>query len=30
VFSVGTALVAFFLFSSLLKSPLPRGPFGFF
>jgi len=29
-FSVGTALVAFFLFNSLLKSPLPRGPFGFF
>jgi Tripartite tricarboxylate transporter TctB family len=30
VFSVGTALVAFLLFSSLLKSPLPRGPFGVF
>jgi Tripartite tricarboxylate transporter TctB family len=30
VFSVGTALVAFLLFSLLLKSPLPRGPFGFF
>jgi hypothetical protein len=30
VFSVGTAQVAFFLFNSLLKSPLPRGPFGFF
>jgi threonine/homoserine/homoserine lactone efflux protein len=28
-FSVGTALVAFLLFSWLLKSPLPRGPFGF-
>jgi putative tricarboxylic transport membrane protein len=30
VFSVGTALVAFLLFSFFLKSPLPRGPFGFF
>jgi hypothetical protein len=30
VFSVGTALVAFLLFSSFLKSPLPRGPFGLF
>jgi tripartite tricarboxylate transporter TctB family protein len=30
VFSVGTALVAFLLFSLLLKSPLPRGPFGVF
>ena len=29
-FSVGTALVAFLLFSWFLKSPLPRGPFGFF
>jgi hypothetical protein len=29
-FSIGTALLAFFLFNSLLKSPLPRGPFGFF
>ena len=29
-FSVGTALVAFLLFSFFLKSPLPRGPFGFF
>jgi hypothetical protein len=30
VFSVGTAVVAFLLFSFFLKSPLPRGPFGFF
>jgi putative tricarboxylic transport membrane protein len=30
IFSVGTALVAFLLFSFFLKSPLPRGPFGFF
>ena len=29
-FSVGTALVAFLLFSWFLKSPLPRGPFGYF
>ena len=29
-FSLGTALVAFLLFSWFLKSPLPRGPFGFF
>ena len=29
-FSVGTALFAYFLFSSLLKSPLPRGLIGFF
>ena len=29
-FSVGTALIAFLLFSWFLKSPLPRGPFGFF
>jgi hypothetical protein len=29
-FSIGTAVVAFFLFSSLLKSPLPHGPFGYF
>src|SRR5215468_8801850 len=29
-FSVGTALVTFILFSWFLKSPLLRGPFGFF
>jgi hypothetical protein len=29
-FSVGTAVVAFILFSFFLKSPLPRGPLGFF
>lgn len=29
-FSIGTALFAYFLFSSLLKSPLPLSPFGFF
>ena len=29
-FSVGTALVAFILFSWFLKSPLPPSPFGFF
>ena len=29
-FSVGTALVAFLLFSWFLKSPLPSGPFGYF
>ena len=29
-FSVGTALFAYFLFGSLLKSPLPPGPIGFF
>jgi hypothetical protein len=29
-FSVATALLAYFLFSSLLKAPLPRGPIGFF
>jgi hypothetical protein len=29
-FSVGTAVVAFVLFSWFLKSPLPRGPLGYF
>ena len=29
-FSVGTALFTYFLFSSLLKSPLPSGLIGFF
>jgi hypothetical protein len=29
-FSVGTALFTYFLFSSLLKSPMPPGPIGFF
>jgi hypothetical protein len=28
-FSIGTALFTYFLFSSLLKSPLPPGPIGF-
>src|SRR5262245_47118354 len=30
VFSAGNALFTYFLFSSLLKSPMPPGPFGFF
>ena len=29
-FSVGTALLSYYTFSWLLKSPLPTGPFGFF
>jgi len=29
-FGIATALLAYFLFSSLLKAPLPRGPIGFF
>jgi len=29
-FSIGTALISYYTFSSLLKSPMPPGPFGFF
>jgi hypothetical protein len=29
-FSIGTALLTYFMFSSLLKSPMPPDPFGFF
>src|SRR5262249_60576303 len=29
-FSIGTALLSYYTFSSLLKSPMPPGPFGFF
>ena len=29
-FSVGTALLSYYTFSWLLKSPLPTGPFGYF
>jgi hypothetical protein len=29
-FSIGTALLTYFMFSSLLKSPMPPDPFGYF
>jgi hypothetical protein len=29
-FSIGTAFICYYMFSSLLKSPMPTSPFGFF
>jgi hypothetical protein len=29
-FSIGTALLSYYMFSSLLKSPMPPSPFGYF